>query len=41
MFALAMQIKDIGADPSQPHTRLYATHEAQPWHNDSSDLVGV
>ncbi len=33
-------IKDIGYDPSQPTTRLYATHAAQPWHNDSSDQVG-
>jgi hypothetical protein len=34
-------IKDIGADPNLPTTRLYATHEAQPWHNDSSDQVGA
>lgn len=34
-------IKDIGSDPSLPTTRLYATHEAQPWHNDSSDQVGA
>ena len=33
-------IKDIGYDPSKPTTRLYATKEAQPWHNDSSDMVG-
>ena len=36
-----LQIKDIGLDPLQPTTRLYATHEAQPWHNDSSDQVGM
>ncbi len=34
-------IKDIGYDPSKPTTRLYATKEAQPWHNDSSDMVGM
>lgn len=34
-------IKDIGYDPSKPTTRLYATKEAQPWHNDSSDMVGT
>ena len=34
-------IKDIGHDPSLPTTRLYATHEAQPYHNDSSDIVGA
>lgn len=32
-------IKDIGGDPSDPNTRLYTTHAAQPWHNDISDLV--
>ena len=34
-------IRDIGHDPAQATTRLYATHEAQPYHNDSSDQVGV
>lgn len=29
-------IKDIGHDPNSPLTRLYATHAAQPFHNDSS-----
>ena len=32
-------IKDIGHDPSNPLTRLYATSAAQPYHNDSSDVV--
>lgn len=33
-------IKDIGADPANPLTRLYATNAAQPWHNDGpADLV--
>ena len=34
-------IRDIGHDPKQATTRLYATHEAQPYHNDSSDQVGA
>lgn len=28
-------IKDIGHDPANPITRLYATSAAQPYHNDS------
>lgn len=36
---LVGHIKDIGHDPRNPTTRLYATHEGQPWHNDISDLV--
>ncbi|GBF87480.1 taurine catabolism dioxygenase [Raphidocelis subcapitata] len=34
-------IKDIGHDPASPLTRLYATHEAQPYHNDAADLVSL
>lgn len=34
-------IKDIGGDPSDPNTRLYTTHAAQPWHNDVADLVSL
>jgi Taurine catabolism dioxygenase TauD, TfdA family len=35
-------IKDIGHDISNPDTRLYATHEAQPFHNDGcADLVSL
>eukprot|EP00192_Tetraselmis_astigmatica_P010488 CAMPEP_0117669910 /NCGR_PEP_ID=MMETSP0804-20121206/12419_1 /TAXON_ID=1074897 /ORGANISM="Tetraselmis astigmatica, Strain CCMP880" /LENGTH=377 /DNA_ID=CAMNT_0005478069 /DNA_START=119 /DNA_END=1252 /DNA_ORIENTATION=+ len=34
-------IKDIGADPNLPDTRLYATHDAQPWHNDNADMVSL
>ncbi len=33
--------QDIGHDPSKPDTRLYATHEAQPFHNDAADLVSL
>ncbi|KAG2436556.1 hypothetical protein HYH02_011493 [Chlamydomonas schloesseri] len=35
-------IKDLGRDPADPNTRLYATNAAQPWHNDGpADLVGL
>eukprot|EP00879_Flechtneria_rotunda_P008142 GHRR01008527.1.p1 GENE.GHRR01008527.1~~GHRR01008527.1.p1 ORF type:complete len:362 (+),score=138.84 GHRR01008527.1:379-1464(+) len=34
-------IKDIGHDPTNPVTRLYATKAAQPFHNDSADIVGL
>lgn len=33
------QQQDIGQDPTNPLTRLYATHAAQPFHNDSADIV--
>jgi len=33
-------LQDLNHDPANPNTRLYATHEAQPYHNDSSDIVG-
>lgn len=32
-------IKDIGHDPANPLTRLYATAAAQPYHNDAADVV--
>eukprot|EP00884_Botryococcus_braunii_P007135 jgi/Botrbrau1/16422/Bobra.0142s0021.1 len=38
---LVGHIKDIGHDPKNPETRLYATHAAQPWHNDAADLVSL
>ncbi len=38
---LVGHIKDIGHDPTKATTRLYATHEAQPVHNDSADIVGA
>jgi hypothetical protein len=31
--------QDIGHDPSNPLTRLYATAAAQPYHNDAADVV--
>ena len=35
-------IKDIGHDATNPDVRLYATHEAQPFHNDGcADLVSL
>jgi hypothetical protein len=36
---LLLLLQDIGQDPSNPLTRLYATHAAQPFHNDSADIV--
>ena len=33
--------QDIGHDPANPLTRLYATSAAQPFHNDASDLVAL
>lgn len=38
---LVGHIKDLGHDPALPTTRLYATSAAQPWHNDSADLVSL
>lgn len=38
---LVGHIKDLGLDPANPQTRLYATHAAQPYHNDASDVVGL
>ena len=38
---LVGHIKGLGQDPSLPTTRLYATRAAQPWHNDSADLVSL
>jgi hypothetical protein len=32
-------LQDIGHDAANPLTRLYATHAAQPFHNDASDIV--
>lgn len=35
-------IKDIGHDPKDPVTRLYATNAAQPYHNDGcADIVSL
>ncbi|KAL4531948.1 hypothetical protein Ndes2437B_g02377 [Nannochloris sp. 'desiccata'] len=39
---LVGHIRDIGHDVRDPDTRLYATHAAQPFHNDGcSDLVSL
>jgi hypothetical protein len=39
---LVGHIRDIGHDPQNPDTRLYATHAAQPFHNDGcADLVSL
>jgi len=32
---------NIGHDVHRPITRVYATPLAQPWHNDSADVVGL
>lgn len=34
-------VKDIGADPKNTNTRVYATAQKQPYHTDSADLVGL
>ena len=34
-------VKDLGADPALPTTRLYTTAAAQPYHTDSADVVGL
>lgn len=38
---LVGHIFDLKLDPHHPDTRLYATCAAQPWHNDSADLVSL
>ena len=40
MLSCCVFIQDLNHDPSNPKTRLYATHAAQPYHNDASDIVG-
>ena len=37
---LLLLLQDIGHDPKNPNTRLYATSAAQPYHNDAEDIVG-
>ena len=34
-------VKNLGADPASPLTRLYTTNAAQPYHTDSADIVGL
>lgn len=34
-------VRDIGADASDPNTRIYQTHERQTFHTDSADVVGL
>ena len=38
---LGCRMQDIGMDPRRPDTRVYGTSLAQPWHTDSSDIVGM
>jgi len=34
-------VRDIGADPSDPNSRIYQTNERQTFHTDSADVVGL
>lgn len=34
-------VRDTGADPSDPAVRLYKTREAQPFHTDGADVIGL
>jgi hypothetical protein len=34
-------VRDIGADATDPNTRIYQTSERQTFHTDSSDVVGL
>jgi hypothetical protein len=34
-------VRDIGADATNPNTRIYQTSERQTFHTDSSDVVGL
>ena len=34
-------VKDLGKDPSDPVTRVYQTNYRQPFHTDSTDIVGL
>jgi hypothetical protein len=34
-------VRDVGADASDPNTRIYQTSERQTFHTDSSDVVGL
>ncbi len=34
-------VRDVGKDPADPVTRIYQTSYLQPYHTDSSDIVGL
>ncbi|EFN55524.1 hypothetical protein CHLNCDRAFT_23227 [Chlorella variabilis] len=34
-------VKDLGLDPDDDDVRVYATHAAQPWHVDDTELVAL
>jgi hypothetical protein len=34
-------VRDVGADVSDPNSRIYQTHERQTFHTDSADTVGL
>lgn len=34
-------VRDIGADPNDPNSRIYQTNDRQTFHTDSADVVGL
>jgi len=38
---LLTEVRDIGADPTDPSTRLYKTRAAQDFHTDGADVIGL
>lgn len=34
-------VRDVGADPSDPNSRIYQTNARQTFHTDSADIVGL
>ena len=34
-------VKDLGLNPDDDNVRVYATHAAQPYHVDDTDLVSL
>lgn len=38
---LLTHVRDIGADPTDPNTRLYTTRAEQEFHTDGADVIGL
>ena len=38
---LICDVRDTGADPTDPHTRLYTTRAEQDFHTDGADVIGL
>ena len=38
---LVTDIRDVGADPDDPSTRLYKTRAEQDFHTDGADVIGL